>query len=60
MEIVKAVEKSVNSKTGPVSVTYAPIYSCPRSCPFLDKGCYAQNGHCGIHLSKLNKKRKRY
>jgi len=55
MEIVKAVEKSTNSKTGPVSVTYAPIHSCPTSCPFLDHGCYAQQGHCGIHLSRLNK-----
>ena len=55
MEIVKAVEKSTNSKTGPVSVTYAPIQSCPKSCPFLDSGCYAQQGHCGIHLNRLNK-----
>jgi len=55
MEIVKAVEKSTNSKTGPVSVTYAPIHSCPKSCPFLNSGCYAQQGHCGIHLSRLNK-----
>jgi len=55
MEIVKAVEKSANSKTGPVSVTYAPIHSCPTSCPFLDSGCYAQTGHCGMHLAKLNK-----
>jgi len=54
MEIVKAVEKSENSKTGPVSVTYAPIQSCPKTCPFLDSGCYAQTGHCGIHLGRLN------
>ena len=55
MEIVKAVEKSANSKTGPVSVTYAPIQSCPKSCPFLNSGCYAQTGHCGMHLARLNK-----
>ena len=55
MEIVKAVEKSANSKTGPVSVTYAPIQSCPKTCPFLNSGCYAQQGHCGIHLNRLNK-----
>lgn len=47
-------EKSENSKTGPVSVTYAPIQTCPKSCPFLDKGCYAQLGHSGIHLNRLN------
>ena len=55
MEIVKAVEKSVNSKTGHVSVTYAPIQSCPKLCPFLNTGCYTQLGHCGIHLNRLNR-----
>jgi hypothetical protein len=54
-KIVLAVEKSVNSKTGPVSATYAPIQSCPATCPFLDHGCYAQHGNCGIHLRKLNR-----
>jgi hypothetical protein len=60
MEIVKAVEKSVNSKTGLVSVTYAPIHSCPKSCAFLNSGCYAQTGHCGIHLNRLNTTAEKY
>jgi len=55
LEVVKAVAKSANSKTGPVACTYAPIQSCPKDCPFLNHGCYAQNGHCGFHLAKLNK-----
>jgi len=43
-KVVIAVEKSQNSKTGEVAVTYAPIHSCPKTCPFLDSGCYAQYG----------------
>ncbi len=54
-KVVLAVEKSANSKTGLVSVTYAPIQSCPETCKFLNSGCYAQLGHCGIHLNKINK-----
>lgn len=52
---VIAVDKSQNSKTGPVSCTYAPIHSCPSTCPFLNNGCYAQHGHSGIHLARMNK-----
>jgi len=54
-KFVTAVEKSQNSKTGEVSVTYAPIQSCPETCPFLDKGCYAQSGHTSFTLNRLNK-----
>lgn len=54
-KVVLAVEKSTNSKTGLVSATYAPIQSCPTSCPFINGGCYAQHGHCGIHLNRINK-----
>jgi len=54
-KIVLAVPKSTNSKTGLVAATYAPIQSCPSTCPFIDGGCYAQHGHCGIHLKRLNK-----
>jgi len=57
-KIVLAVEKSTNSKTGLVAATYAPIQSCPKTCPFMDGGCYAQHGHCGIHLRRLNKNAK--
>jgi hypothetical protein len=55
MEIVKVVEKTSNVKLGLASATYAPIQSCSYSCPFKDKGCYAQNSFCGIHLRRLNK-----
>lgn len=53
--IVLAIERSQNRKTGLVSATYAPIHSCPKTCPFMDKGCYGQLDFCGIHLSKINK-----
>ena len=54
-KVVIAVDKSSNSKTGLVSATYAPIATCPSTCPFIDKGCYAQQGHTGIHLHNMNK-----
>ena len=53
--VVITAEKSKNSKTGLVSATYAPIQSCPESCPFLNSGCYAQTGPTGIHLNRMNK-----
>jgi len=54
-KMILAVEKSTNSKTGVVSATYAPIHSCPGTCPFMDSGCYGQTSFCGMHLKKLNK-----
>lgn len=49
-----AVEISQNSKTGPVSVTYASQDSCPPDCPLLKKGCYAKTGPIGIVTKRLN------
>lgn len=53
--MIKAVEKSSNSKTGCVSATYAPIASCPADCPLKDRGCYAKTGNVGIHVSRLDR-----
>lgn len=50
-----AVEKTENKKTGPVSVTMASQASCPKSCPFMGNGCYAESGPQGIHTSRLNR-----
>lgn len=58
MKEVLIIEKSTNIKTGPVSATYAPISTCSKKCPLLNNGCYAQNGWCGIHVSKINKNAK--
>lgn len=52
---VTAVEKSTNRKTGLVSATYAPIQSCPKTCPFLGKGCYAEVDHCGFTTRRINR-----
>src|SRR3990167_9127530 len=52
---VIAVEKSRDSKTGLCAATYAAQQTCPPSCPLLNKGCYAQKGHTGLHTSRLNK-----
>lgn len=54
MQTVIAVNKSRNKKTGIVAATYAPIQTCPKTCPFLDFGCYAQTSFCGMNLKKLN------
>jgi len=50
-----AVELSSNKKTGPASATYAAITTCPKDCAFLNSGCYAQSGHCGFTLNRLNR-----
>lgn len=39
------VERSRNSKTGPIPVTYTESKSCPSSCPLKAGGCYAKAGH---------------
>ena len=52
---VLAVETSGNSKLGPVSATYVAQPSCPRSCPYLDSGCYAEHGTAGFVTRRLNR-----
>jgi len=44
-----------DKRARPVSVTRAAQRSCPRSCPFLNSGCYAESGPAGIHSSRLNR-----
>jgi hypothetical protein len=50
-----AVETSTNAKLGPVSATYASQASCPRSCPWFGKGCYAEHGLVGLQTRRLNR-----
>lgn len=52
---VIAVAKSLNSKIGRVAATYVSQESCPKSCPFMGSGCYAETGMMGIHTKRLNK-----
>ncbi|MFY4731185.1 DUF7227 family protein [Nitrospira sp. BLG_2] len=53
--IVTAIETSENRKIGNCSATYASQVSCPKTCPFFQKGCYAETGPLGIHTKRLNK-----
>lgn len=36
--------KSNNKKTGPIPVSRTERTSCPKTCPFYEKGCYAKYG----------------
>jgi hypothetical protein len=54
MKVANGVEFSRNTKTGPVSATYASQASCPDTCPLLGGGCYGEAGRVGIHTAKLN------
>lgn len=53
-----AVELTANRKVGPVSVTMASQASCPKSCPWLGSGCYAESGPQGFSTRRVNKSRK--
>lgn len=53
------VQSSGNTKTGNVDATYASINaSCPKTCPLLSNGCYAQTSFVGITTARLNKEAK--
>lgn len=43
-----------NAKLGAgVATTYRPVgITCPRSCPLLNNGCYAQRGRVAIHAQR--------
>lgn len=57
--LVIAVEKTLNQKTGPVSVTHVAQDACPSSCPFIKSGCYAEQGIQGMHTRRLNRAARR-
>ena len=48
-----AVASSANKKIGIAAATYAAQGSCPRTCPLLSAGCYAESGHVGIATRQL-------
>ena len=51
---VYASIKTANKKTGNVAVTSASQSTCPPTCSFKGKGCYAELGPMGIQTSRLN------
>ena len=44
---------SKNAKTGPIGVTYSSAATCPATCELKGNGCYAENGHVGMHWRKV-------
>lgn len=44
---------SANAKTGALTVTTSTKETCPPSCPFYLKGCYAGQGHISWHWAKV-------
>lgn len=49
--------KSSNVKTGPIPVSTTSGNSCPTSCAFYDKGCYAKSGPLALHWRKVGEDR---
>ena len=47
-------ERSSNKKTGPIAVTTTSKDSCPKSCPFMGNGCYAESGPLGMLWKKIS------
>jgi hypothetical protein len=45
---------SSNIKTGPIPTSTTERASCPTTCPFYDKGCYAKSGPQAIHWRKVS------
>ena len=45
--------KSKNEKTGPIPVSTSSAETCPASCPFRAKGCYAKSGPLALHWAKV-------
>ena len=51
---VHITPRSGNAKTGPIPVTTTERASCPETCPFYDKGCYAKSGPLALHWRKVS------
>lgn len=44
-----------------VDATYVSIKaSCPKDCPLMGEGCYAELGNVGIHVHRLDKQAKKF
>lgn len=51
---VHITKKSSNAKTGPIPTTTTEQKSCPSTCPFINKGCYAKSGPQALHWRKVS------
>ena len=45
---------SANAKTGPIPTTTSNRATCPKTCPFYNKGCYAAIGPQALHWRKVS------
>jgi hypothetical protein len=52
---IHLTKKSSNAKTGPIPVSTSSSETCPPSCPFKSKGCYAKSGPLAIHWAAVTK-----
>lgn len=46
------IERSMNRKLGPIPAAITSAGSCPRSCAFWGRGCYAEHGLLGAHWKR--------
>lgn len=51
---VHITPRSSNAKTGPIPVTTSEESTCPPTCPFIGKGCYAKSGPLALHWRKVS------
>jgi len=51
---------SGNRKTGTMPVSTSHKGTCPQSCPFKSKGCYAKGGALNIHWTKVSEGERGY
>ena len=47
------IQKSSNSKTGPIPVTYSQRETCPQSCPHYRADCYAEDYYTRMSWDKV-------
>jgi len=57
---VALTKVSSNIKTGPIPTSTSSRETCPTTCPFYDKGCYAKAGPQNIHWGKVTTKQRGY
>lgn len=50
----KFVNESQNRKTGPIPVTMTSANSCPKSCAYYGRGCYAEAHILAIHWRRVS------
>lgn len=55
MEDIRAslVYESKNKKTGPMPVSITSRHSCPKACPLMGNGCYAEGGKMRLHWAAV-------